>query len=379
MLPYLFVFAISIFSTYLAQLCYNRNNKFLFVLFSAVAILTPALLAGFRDSGIGTDTKVYVDDIWNQFKHINSWGQFYKYYIDEDFDDIEFVYLVLNYIASLFGRDVGLIYFLSNFVVVLLIYLAAFDNRERVSMWFIMFVFLFGYYNQSLNLVRQSIALAMGVYFFKYLENKQWIKLIISLIIIKYTHNTGIFYIGFVGAYLLAVGKYKLKPLILLITLFCSVFIFLYFDFIVGFFVLSGILPQKFLYYLSGDEVDYTSLFIFHFIISMILLTIYIYNSKSDQKEELLSYAFLNLLGSILILTSLVSIWSFRVAFYFLFLSECLFLPRAFYIMKEKYKLEYLLMLVVTIFLIVTVWYKVIIVNNDNDTYPYNSEFLESF
>ena len=72
MLPYLFVFAISIFSTYLAQLCYNRNNKFLFVLFSAVAILTPALLAGFRDSGIGTDTEIYVDDIWNQFKHINS-------------------------------------------------------------------------------------------------------------------------------------------------------------------------------------------------------------------------------------------------------------------------------------------------------------------
>ena len=60
-------------------------------LFSAVAILTPALLAGFRDSGIGTDTEIYVDDIWNQFKHINSWGQFYKYYSDKDFDDIEFV------------------------------------------------------------------------------------------------------------------------------------------------------------------------------------------------------------------------------------------------------------------------------------------------
>ena len=270
----------------------------------------------------------------------------------------------------------GLIYFLSNFVVVLLIYLAAFDNRERVSMWFIMFVFLFGYYNQSLNLVRQSIALAMGVYFFKYLENKQWIKLIISLIIIKYTHNTGIFYIGFVGAYLLAVGKYKLKPLILLITLFCSVFIFLYFDFIVGFFVLSGILPQKFLYYLSGDEVDYTSLFIFHFVLSLILFLIYIYNYKSKEKDKLLSYSFLNLLGSILILTSLVSIWSFRVAFYFLFISECLLLPKAFFVMKPKYKLENFVLIFVTIVMIIIVWFKVYIVNNDNDTYPYKSEIL---
>ena len=379
MLPYLFVFAISIFSTYLAQLCYNRNNKFLFVLFSAVAILTPALLAGFRDSGVGTDTVIYVDDIWNQFKHIKDWDQFYKYYKNGSFEDVEFTYLCLNFIASRFGKDIGLIYFISNFVVILFVYITAFNNRTRISMWLLMFVFLFGFYNQSLNLVRQSIALAFGMYFFKYVENRNWIKLIIAFVIIKYTHNTGIFYLGLVGAYYISVSKLKLKIPILIITLVCSIFIFMYFDLIIGFLVLTGLLPLKFLFYLSGETVDYTSLFIFHFIISMILLTIYVYNSKSDKKEELLSYAFLNLLGSILILTSLVSIWSFRVAFYFLFLSECLFLPRAFYIMKEKYKLEYLLMLVVTIFLIVTVWYKVIIVNNDNDTYPYNSEFLESF
>ncbi|WP_333854531.1 EpsG family protein [Epilithonimonas sp.] len=377
MLPYLLIFFISIFCTFLAEKTVDKN-KILFFFFSAIAVLAPSLLAGFRDSGVGTDTKIYVDRVWGVFKHVNDWNQFYKYYTRDAFSDIEFVYLLLNFIGSRFGEKVNIIYFITSFVITLLVYLSAFENRKKSSMWLVMFIFLFGYYNQSLNLVRQTIALGIGLYGFKYLEDRKWIKVILLLILLKYTHNTGIFYIGFAGAYLLSVLKYKAKYITLIITLFCSIFIFIYFDFLIGFLVLSGILPSKFLFYLSGDTIDYTSLFIFHFIISIILMTIYVFKINSLEKDSLLSFAFINLLGSILILTSLVSVWSFRVAFYFLFISECLFLPRALYLMRNK-RLEYIIMMITIIFLYLFFWNKVYIINNDNDTYPYKSEIIDNF
>ncbi|KFC20003.1 EpsG family protein [Chryseobacterium sp. FH1] len=376
MFPYLFVFAISIFSTYLAQISLNRKNKVLFFVFSAIAILTPSLLAGFRDSGVGTDTKIYVDSVWNQFKHIQSWGQFYKYYKNDAFADIEFVYLLLNFVGSRFGTDVHIIYFLTSFVIVLFVYLTAYDNRKKAYMWLVMFVFLFGFYNQSLNLVRQTICLTLCLYGFKYLEEKKWIKFILLLIVIKYTHNTGIFYFGFIGAYILAVSKYKAKHLVLFTTLTCCVFIFMYFDYIVGLFVVLGILPQKFLYYLSGDTINYVFVFIFHFAISMILLVALIFNIKSNEKDKLISYMFLNLLGSILILTALVSVWSFRVAFYFLFISECILLPRALFLMR-KHKLEYSILILLVVSMFFTYWFTTIAYYNENETYPYKSEILE--
>lgn len=377
MLPYLFVFFFSILFTFLAQVVEKRNNgKALFYVFSAVAVLLPALLAGFRDSGVGTDTKIYVDNVWSQIRRVRDFSDFLHKYGAGHFKDIEFIYLLLNYVASWFGRSVGLIYFLANFVVVLLIYITAYQNRNRVAMWLVMFIFLFGYYNQSLNLVRQTIALAIGVYSFQYLENKKWIKFIIALIFIRLAHNTGIFYLGFAGAYWIAVRNYRSKSLVLILTLLSSIFLFIYFDIIIGFLVVSGILPVKFLYYMSGDTIDYTSQFIYHFLLGVILFVIYFMHRNSEEKDNLLSYSYVNLLGAILILTAFISVWSFRVAFYFLFICDILFLPRALHWLNKKHKIEYIVMITAVLSLVAVFWYKVYIVNNDNDTYPYKSEVL---
>lgn len=383
MLPYLLVFAISIFSTYLAQITLKRHNKILFIMFSAIAILVPSLLAGFRDSGIGTDTKIYVDYVWNQFKHINGWGQFLKYYQNEDFQDIEFVYLILNFIASRFGDDVNNIYFLANFVVVIFIYLAAYDNRNRASMCLSMTFFLLLYYNASLNLVRQSIALAMCIYSFKYVEQKKWIKAIIWIFIITKTHNTGIFYVVIIGIYFLfqLTSKY-LRAILLIINVVLVLILFSAADLFLVFFVSKGILPDKFLYYLSSNSDSETLtksvLINYIFLFIVMLLTYFKYNNSKvfDTKKDLSFYAYSKFIGVILFVTSLLSQWAFRISFYINYPADILFFPRSLHLLKEKSKLHYLFFLVMSILMIMVIWYWTIVINNGNETYPYKSKIL---
>jgi len=377
MLPYLIIFFLSILFTFLAQESDKNNKRLFFFVFSAFAVLLPSLLAGLRDSGVGTDTEIYVDSVWKTVNRINSFEEFQKLYKQEKFDDIEYGYLLLNFIGSKFGSSVNIIYFLTSFVTTLLVYCTAYDNKKRVSMAIVMAMFLFGYYNLYLNIVRQALALAIGLYCFKYVESRSWIKVIISFFIIKAFHNTGIFCVLFWGAYFLSSSKYKLKPFVLMILLLVAYGVFIYFDFIILYTIAIGILPKKFLYYLSGDTVDYTTIFIYHFLLSAIMFVVYLFHARSqEEKDKLLSYGFLSLLGSILVLTAMVSMWSYRVAFYFLFICDCIFLPRALYLMNKKHKLETSLMLVISISLVIGVWYKYNISNNDNETYPYKSEIL---
>ena len=89
MIIYLFVFSISIYFTWLAER--STKNKPIFFLLSSIAILTLSVLAGCRDSGIGTDTEVYVNKIWSKIIDINSWNDFIFYYQQKYLEDIEFI------------------------------------------------------------------------------------------------------------------------------------------------------------------------------------------------------------------------------------------------------------------------------------------------
>ncbi|WP_312195414.1 EpsG family protein [Epilithonimonas vandammei] len=377
MLPYLIVFFLSILFTYLAQESDKHNKKLFFFVFSAFAILLPSLLAGFRDSGVGTDTEIYVDNVWRTIKRINSFDDFYRIYKQEKFDDIEFGYLLLNFIGSRFGESVNIIYFISSFIITLLIYLTAYDNRFRASMAIVMFIYLFGYFNLSLNIVRQSLAMAVGIYCFKYVEKRSWIKIIISLLIIRTFHNTGIFYVLFWGTYFISNKKYTVKPVILLGTLAVVYFIFIYFDFIILYAVTTGLLPKKFMYYLSGETLDYFWHFATQFLLFVSMAFMLLTYIKKEEFNEYVSYTYLKLLGSILILTSFLSEWSFRISYYFLWVIDIVFLPRILYTYRKDSRVLYIVVVVAILSLVLATWIKFIVIDNENETIPYRSSILE--
>lgn len=369
-------------STYIAEK--NIRNKFSFIFFSIITILLPSLLAGFRDPGIGTDTLIYVDRIWHNIQYIHDWRDFVYAYQQKMFDDIEIGYLFLNLVASLFGHDVYLIYFLANFVVILLVYLTAYNYRKRVPMWLIISMFLFLYYSLSLNLVRQSIALATGLYSFKFLEQRDWVKLSIWVIITLMAHNTGIFFLFFIGLYWIysQFNSSNKRKIFLYVTFICTILLFVYLQQIILLFVSWRLIPAKFLSYMSNENAGQggRSALVLNAALFLILGYIKVFINKRNynmQQQKLINFAwFAKLISLLLFALTFVSLWCYRIAYYFSFTVDILLIPMAIQLIKFKNKSRYTFLIILVHFIVVFMWLWLIVYKNENEIIPYKSALL---
>lgn len=380
MIIYLIVFFISIYTTWLAEK--STKQKPIFFILSCIAILIPCILAGCRDSGIGTDTLIYVDECWNRIISTKNWDDLIKSYNQEVFDSIEPVYLLINWIASLFGKEIQWAYFMTNLCVVLPIYCAAYDNRKKAPMWLSMTLFFLLYYNASLNLVRQSIALAFCIYSYKYLEQKKWIKALIWVFIIINTHNTGIFYLAFVAIFIIwnTMKKKNLRKILLIISATILPLLLAFFNYIIIATVMIGILPSKYLMYISeeNNETIGKSVGFIYFIIALTLLYIKKYQKhRNDHITDSINYYLYNkFYGITLFGASFISKWAFRISYYFNYPVDCIFLPRTIYSIKKKNKTLYYLITSTIICFLLIMWYWLVVIRKENATIPYKSKLL---
>ena len=382
MIIYICIFLLSTISTYIAEFNIKKKKKNfpLFIISSIVAILFPVLLATFRDPGVGTDTLGYVQEVWNQFTRLGNINNILYAYQNGEFYDFEIVYLLINAIAIIFGNDIHWLYFITSLFIILPIYIAIYNNRHRAPMWIGMIFFLLLYYNYSLNMVRQSVALAFCIYSFKYVEQKKWIKLFIWLLIIINTHNTGIFYLLFIAIYLISYipSKY-LKNILLFISYFSIILIFSAFDFLLIISVSWGIISDKYLIYLTNNnqtDLDLTTTIEYLFIILISYISLQILRKKIIQYNEVNNYIKYEFLGTLLFCAALISQWAFRLSFYFNYPIDCLFLPRMFMLVKCRSKSLYQLLLLITIGFLLLVWYWTTVITKVNEVYPYKSELL---
>lgn len=380
MIIYIIIFIISILATFFAER--STKQRFFFYFFSFVAILAPTLLAGFRDSGIGTDTQIYVDKIWYNIIYVNGLDEFIKIYSNDSFESVEFFYLLINWITSWFGEDLNLIYFTTNFCVLFPIYCTFVYNRKKAPMWLSMTIFLFSYYNISLNLVRQSIALAFCIYSYKYLEEKKWLKLAIWCLIIINTHNTGIFYTLFVFLNIVwyNIDNSKLKKSLLFFYSLIIPLSVLFLNYIILAAVYLGILPFRYAYYITDqnyEAIGKSMLFIAAAIFAIFsYIRLYYYRYSFLGTKTINYFCFNSFYGMILICSSFITLWASRISFYFNYPVNCLFLPKIIYSIYNKKKSFYYLITILLLSIIIIMWYWNIVLKNENETMPYKSKIL---
>lgn len=382
MVIYLIMFLISIFCTAMAEISITRKDgKFFFILFSFIAIIIPSLLAGFRNPGIGTDTLIYAKDIWEQIRQIPSLTSLFYKYNQEYFNDTEFIYLLINWIASLFGHNIFWCFFFTNLCVVLLVYCALYDNRKKGKMWIGMAIFLLLYYNISLNLIRQSITLAFCIYSFKYLEQKKYIKLIIWLIIIAFSHNTGIFYAVFCTIYLFStIRNTRLRNSLLSLSYLLLPLCFIAFNAILLIAINFGILPERYIWYSMGNDTLFDTMTTSIYLLITLLL-FYIYHktpriTQQDYKERIRFIAYNKLFSLILFLTSIISKWAYRISYYFNYPIDIILLPRALNIIRQRNHSQYQLILTMLFSAMIFYWIWLFVVKGAHETYPYKSQLL---
>lgn len=367
-MPYLVTFLFTVLITYFAERNF-KNNKKVAVLFSFIAILGPSILAGCRDELIGTDILVYVNHTFEAASRSNSISALIQAV------ELEKLYLILNYAVAKLFTDVHWIYFFVSLIPTTFIYLGLYYYKEKVSMWFGMLLYLLTFYNLSLNMVRQSMALGIVFYATRYVIERKLLKFFLLIFIAAQFHITAYFGIALLLIYILTFGKNKLivKGLMILGMLLFIVF----FNNIATFLIFGiDILPHKFAFYIAENSTG-AGLHIFspdtlYRIIIIVLYTI-LYKPLI-RYNKMNSFIFIILIFDFLLmqLGSIAGQFSYRISYYFGYM-QLLAIPQITYVFNKKSRIIVQLLLIL---LGLCYWYIYYIYLGYNDTYPYTSSLL---
>jgi hypothetical protein len=127
--------------------------RYVFYIF---ALFPCAIVAGLRDDSVGADILVYGD------------RYFYAALSSDNFQSLidqlgiaEPGYLMFNYLVSRFFSSSGWFYFFLSFTQMFFVFLGVYHWRDKFPIWFGMFVFYCFFFNSSMNLMRQTLALSI--------------------------------------------------------------------------------------------------------------------------------------------------------------------------------------------------------------------------
>lgn len=377
MTTYLMVFIISLFFIYIAEkdekLKVFRLSKILYL----IGVLLPVILAGCRAFSVGTDVMVYGVPRFNmalQFNNINEYLNANQMAILS-----EPLYNIFNYIISRFTTDPHWILFFIALLINGFVFAGCYKFKDIVPIWFGMALFYFTFFNLSLNLMRQSIAMAILFFATHYIFLEKKLKYYFWNVIAIGFHSTAILGLIFYPLYFYIKKKKekkKFRSWIFNISIFIVAIIFIIIlQNIIPILVEKGILRENYLNYLNGKAFG-SGFSIKAFLLSLSeLLFILVFSKKIRNKYESGDYLIaLAIIGFVFNQLSFISTFIIRIAYYFLFIRMYLYA-----IIPYLYKNKKNRCLFLTVTLIYFTWYWIYnyVILGYHETIPYISNLLK--
>lgn len=366
--PYIITFTISLFFAFLAIRHYKRNLSLISIIFISISIIVPALLAAGRTEEIGTDVNNYVVPIWNLVHTVDSSLLSTIFAIGY----IEPGYIVINWLVAQFSDDIFWLLLIIQLVILIPIYIGAFKLKKKLSPLWILFLYYCVIYNETLNLVRQSIALSFCFLALSFLfDNKDKFFIIISVFAFFF-HNSAILMFLIYLLYLFCIKGYVSKYRILTYGIIgFGIFCVFSFSILINIFVQYGLLKVKYLAFAEGTFDGHLSKVAFFFKIFSMLLVWWL-TSKTRKINSLLKKFFkfvafydvlFCLMGATVVYISRISLYTQLVMFFILAL-----------LINGKQGVEKITSIKILLFLSgLFYWYFAFVVSGVSETYPYKS------
>lgn len=191
MFPYLSVFLLS--SALLAFA--DKVKKSQRLVFVALALLLPSLLAGYRADFIGTDTEVYLMPTIRAAMDARSFGDYlesswfriwrYLYVGSFELGFTSVVYITTKVLGPIWAKVI------IQMLIVAPVYFSI-KKYGKYPSWLGMLVFYLTTYNSTLNLIRQSIAMSFVLLGTIYFLEKSKRGFLASLLVAISFHRTGV-------------------------------------------------------------------------------------------------------------------------------------------------------------------------------------------
>lgn len=371
---YIGMFSASILFLELAFIL-KKNSNALYKLCIVISILIPCLLAALRAYNVGSDTHNYV----NMFRMADNTSGFSEYLNKIEsywgFSDVAFIFI--NYIVFKLTNSIEAELFVQEALIIIPVFSALFimsKNKNQVIFGVVIFYLFF--YNMSLNIIRQSIALSFEILALVFLEkNNKKCFLFFSLIGILF-HNTAIVIYGICLLYWFIKTKTinsKAKGLILAFLIAIAIGFVVNIKHTLPFILSLNLLDYRYysytsIYLRSSVNIDWITTLTCLFVLILMLW------NKKILRENLRYvdfYIIMLALGLILHQTSMSIDYVQRIALYFYCPCFLLILPQ-FAIKSSKCIRQKELIYnaaIFVLFLAYFIWS--ILINNSNQTLPY--------
>lgn len=161
-------------------------------LYIFIGILVISIFAGIRSSSVGVDTSGYPVEFMKYGAISRSYSELLR--IEPDLMN-EYLGALLVFFCSRFTAQPGLLLFFYQFLTVIPVAITAYLLRDKISIRYSIAVYLFWFFNNSLNMMRQSVSCAfilLGTIILL-LESKSKIGALISFVIAVLFHRSGFY------------------------------------------------------------------------------------------------------------------------------------------------------------------------------------------
>lgn len=326
MLIYLGGFALSCVLIALGE---KKKTKH-FILFSILALLVPCLICALRAPHVGTDTTVYLkplthaamtaDNIWEFFK--TYWWYSYKNVYVEGY---ELGFSLLVYLTGKSTASIVAVQFAVAAAIIVPIYITLSRYRKEIPLWLGMLFFYLFFFNSTLNMMRQWMAMSFLLLAFQFMLEKKWFGTVIMSIVATLFHMSSVLGFAVFGVYWLlhlvrnkqiALGNWVISGKIFLACgLFAVSFLVLVnLDLVLKLMEIAGL--TRFSNYLQGDEMRILPM---QFIVRMPLILLFVINWRDFRKTTHLAAFFIAMLLLDTAAAQLISVdvYAFRIGYYF--------------------------------------------------------------
>ena len=382
MLVYWLTFLVSLLLIGLTE----KKHKTVFAIAGTVAVLIPCLLAALRADCIGTDIGVYVRPMFENARNAESFSDYwnsswfsqwhYKYVYEHEFGFSALLYVV----TRLTGNMGWVLFFIQAFTVVP-IFAALAVNRKNAPVWPGMMVYYLLYYNSTLNMMRQWMAMAVLLLAFQMLlRKKYWSCLLLFFLAFSFHYSSLIFlpivcvwwFLGRFRRRTLAEGSVRVstKTMMVILIFVLGVLVLMNLKLILQLVVKLGL--DRFTNYLKGDAL---SIMIGQILLRLPIIAITVFSWKRLRKATPEAAFFLAMLLLDLLAAQIVSIakYALRISYFFACFSVLL-VPYLFKYQKSRFEKTAVTIGLTGFYALYWVYFYVY--TGAHETYPYYFRFM---
>ncbi|NME33942.1 EpsG family protein [Lactobacillus sp. MRS-253-APC-2B] len=185
----------------------------------ALGILLLCMVAGFRGISVGTDVSVYLRPSIDAAMYANNFVEYWHAswmppngYRLMEISQFEFGYTLLIWIVTKVFHSIVMTQLVVELFIIYPIYFVL-RRLKKASVWIGMLTFELMFFNASLNMIRQSMAVSVGLVAVFYWFNNDKIKFLFLTVLAFFFHKSAVILFIVVGLYEFLYSKKRLRNL----------------------------------------------------------------------------------------------------------------------------------------------------------------------